>query len=540
MSSTKLLILMAVVLGLLAAPAWSAEGETGTAQGAEATAAPADESAEPADAEAGEMPPSEHGDVASEADAAAPGLPASAAAALAIDSFGDVEADDTTLDGVDSETEIAASEAALDLSGTEVAPPAAPAVTTDAMNETATADAMAEAADDMAPLEGEIDPMVAVPASLDAADGPATTEAGSDALSDAEMRAALNESPALGAVGYDSKGRRGRIHVVQPADTLWDISETYLGTPWVWPSIWQDNEQVANPHVIEPGDRIWITPTEMRRISAAEAAALLAGTPPEPAAAEEFPIATEEIEIPIEPEAVPEIPVVPEERPTQLVSARESTGMISVEQLQSAASIVGRIPERVLLSQEDEVYIGIGESRAEVGDQFTIFRTHEKVFDPDTGELLGYHIELLGWVAIEETFPETSRARIEMSTGDVELGDSLIPRDPLPTRISVQESPDGVEGKISFFPNKRVLMSYNDFVYLNRGTDDGVQVGSPLEVYRPGYPTLESSRGQEVEVPDRVIAQLLVVRAHTEASVAVVTHTNTELAMGDRFRGATE
>ncbi|MDJ0790209.1 MAG: LysM domain-containing protein, partial [Myxococcota bacterium] len=47
--------------------------------------------------------------------------------------------------------------------------------------------------------------------------------------------------PALGAVGWDSEGRQGRIHIVVGGDTLWDISNAYLGTPWVWPSIWNDN-----------------------------------------------------------------------------------------------------------------------------------------------------------------------------------------------------------------------------------------------------------------------------------------------------------
>jgi L-lysine 2,3-aminomutase len=43
-----------------------------------------------------------------------------------------------------------------------------------------------------------------------------------------------------------------------------------------------------------------------------------------------------------------------------------------------------------------------------------------------------------------------------------------------------------------------------------------------------------------VEVPDRVIAQLLVVRAQPETAVALVTHTEEELELGDHFRGAGE
>ena len=78
----------------------------------------------------------------------------------------------------------------------------------------------------------------------------------------------------LGPVGVDPQGRAGRIHVVSPGDTLWDISDAYLGTPWVWPSVWQDNQGIENPHLIFPADKIWITAKEMRKISEEEAAKL--------------------------------------------------------------------------------------------------------------------------------------------------------------------------------------------------------------------------------------------------------------------------
>ena len=69
-------------------------------------------------------------------------------------------------------------------------------------------------------------------------------------------------------------------HIVEKGDTLWDISDAYLGTPWVWPSIWKDNTaEVANPHHIYPGERIWISPYEMRKVSDTEAAEMIARTP---------------------------------------------------------------------------------------------------------------------------------------------------------------------------------------------------------------------------------------------------------------------
>ena len=361
---------------------------------------------------------------------------------------------------------------------------------------------------------------------------PAEPWAAEAAAPEVEVSSAEAAAPAteLGSTGYDSQGRPGRIHIVRPRDTLWDISDAYLGTPWVWPSIWQDNREIENPHLIYPGDRIWITETEMRRVSAEEARALLAGAP-----------AALDQGTSIEPGPqvlVPAPEIVPEERPTYFVSDREMVGLIGADTVEASASIVSAAVPRVMLSQEDRVWVGLGEDEVEKGDQFTIFRVQEKVYDPETGRMLGYHVHILGWAEILEPHGETSLAEIRESAIDMVKGDRLMTRKPRVQEIAIQSSPEAVEGQISFLAAKRTLVGMMDYVYLNRGTLDGLEVGSPLEVYRKGYTAREEVRGARVQVPDRVVADLLVVKAQPEASVALIRHTDEELALGDHFRGA--
>jgi hypothetical protein len=437
---------------------------------------------------------------------------------------------DTATAAADTATADAETAAAAAGTATPAAPAEAPA------DAAASQGGVAPAAEQLAPVDQEMSPSAAelAPASEAVAPAAEAMAPAADAQAGAVPPEGAPGAPAadakLGAVGYDEQGRAGRIHVVVSGDTLWDISDAYLGTPWVWPSIWQDNQAIENPHLIYPGDRIWITPWEMRKVTEAEAEALLAGQP----AAPEPELAPPATTVP------PLAPLVRQERPTYFVSNREAIGLVSAETVDAAASVLENVEKRLMISQSDRVWVGLGSGETAVGDQYTIFRVQEKVYDPETNRLLGYHVNLLGWAEIGETDAETSLAIVRQSSDEIVVGDRLMPRVQELNEIAIQAAPAGVEGQISFMARQRTHVGTMDYVYLNRGTVDGVQVGTPLEVYREGYVARDQARDEKVAVPDRVVADLLVVRAADETSVALIRHTEEELGVGDHFRSAAQ
>lgn len=336
----------------------------------------------------------------------------------------------------------------------------------------------------------------------------------------------------LGPPAINAAGQPGRIHRVIKGDTLWDISEAYLGTSWAWPSIWNENLGIENPHRIWPGDRIWISETEMRRVTLAEAEAMIhaaqlaasdsgdsRGPDADGSATRGLDGASRFL------------------RPPDARRVLDTVGFVSPEALAAAASIVDSPEPRIWLAEGDQVYVGLGEGEVAVGDRLSVFRHVEAIRDLRTRSVLGHHVGILGWIEVVEIQGDASVAEVRSSVAEMARGDRVTPQQPWPEPPGVTPviSP-AVSGQIVFLPTPRSVMGTLDAVYVDRGSKHGLGPGSALEIIDGGQRMKDFVRGTSVRTPTRVIGELVVLSAQEESALAVVVRAKRELARGDAVR----
>ena len=355
-----------------------------------------------------------------------------------------------------------------------------------------------------------------------------------------------------GTPAVDAEGRRGVIHVVARGDTLWAISNAYLKTPWVWPSVWKDNGDIANPHLIHPGEHIWISSTEMRKVTPAEAAEMIEAQSELEVASdvelgEELPAAIDEEEIAFDEEAAPaaigDEDVIAVAPPPSVALSRalripgvDVWSYVSEDVLEGATSIVSSVSPRTLLSQTDTIVIGLGEGETKVGDQFDVFVNADPVRDPRTGRTLGYYVDVAGWVEVTRVEGDAAVAEIRQSTSEIMRGYRLVPREPMPEEFATKAAPTDLEARIVYAPKRRTQLGNLDYVFIDRGSVHGLEIGSEITVYESGNVVRDRARGVDVRTPDNHVADLVIVSVQPTSAAAFVLEARRELHIGDTIR----
>jgi hypothetical protein len=326
-------------------------------------------------------------------------------------------------------------------------------------------------------------------------------------------------------------GQKGELHVVVGGDTLWDITHHYIETPWIWPSIWKENANVANPHLIYPAEGGYY-PAAPR---AGGGPYGIPGLPMEHMP--QGPLAHQYSQYGGAPDAFAGLDQA--QADVQRVvryPGIDRASYMTAEEIVGAASILGSHEEHYWAAQGQRTIVSLGEGQVHVGDRFTVFRTRRRVFHPDSGRVLGYLTQNLGHVEVTEIHPESSYVKVVDSYSEIEPGDRVMPYEETPTKFVEQRLEIKLKGTIVAHQHYRIYSAWNDFVVLDRGSTHGVELGNRFGIYREGKEVREPLTASRVLVPDDVIGQLFVVKVTPKSSLALITRSHRKIREGDRFR----
>jgi hypothetical protein len=84
------------------------------------------------------------------------------------------------------------------------------------------------------------------------------------------------------------------------------------------------------------------------------------------------------------------------------------------------------------------------------------------------------------------------------------------------------------------------LLSEYDVVFIDKGVEEGVQVGDTFWVLEPERKVKNPSGPGTVTLPDTRLALVVVIHAEKEASTALVTNAQGAFSAGNRIRARTQ
>jgi hypothetical protein len=328
-------------------------------------------------------------------------------------------------------------------------------------------------------------------------------------------------------------------YIIKKGDTLWDISNTFLDDPFLWPFIWKANPYISNPDLIYAGNKLAIpslapiekalmaepapkAPTE-EAVAVAEEPAEQQEEIVEAPVEDPTPIAAEE-DIPAE-----RMPSLPEEQGYPIIDKYAMLSMGFVDGEESDDTIVGAAERgKSIFGYDDIVYVSIrDDENINIGEKYLIYTALHKVKHPKTGKSFGKLIKGLGILQITAKDPSANvlTARIALSFDMIEKGNMLTPyQEPELVYQSSHAKAKDISGYILEVTDKRSVNAQTDVVYLDKGIADGVEPGDRFIVYQ---------EPSDSDFPRKVIGevQVLIVKEHT--STAIVQKSREDMAKGD-------
>jgi hypothetical protein len=343
---------------------------------------------------------------------------------------------------------------------------------------------------------------------------------------EAEETGELDVAPGSGRVrtGPAQESAPGQVHTVTRGDTLWDLSQSYLGSPWYWPKVWSYNPEIANPHWIYPGNRVRFFPAGAEAPARVE----VSSRPVEPdptELGEGAPMVQATGKIGYEPTG-----------PTRHVLE----GFVTSKELEESGKIAGSFSEANMLSFPDTVYVQFkNRNDVRVGGNYLIYRTVQKVTHPKTGAAAGFLTHFAGRVRVVAINDPMVTAQITESWDEINRGDLVGPwNESLVRQAVARPNEKEIKGYVLEMMVPHVTIAgEHQVILIDQGSGAGVQAGNTFTVIRQtegGGNFTNPAEGQDKKWPIEDIARCVVVEAKDKASVCLLVQSIREIVRGDR------
>ncbi len=315
------------------------------------------------------------------------------------------------------------------------------------------------------------------------------------------------------------------LYYVVRGDTLWDIAARFLGNPYLWPQIWEQNKYIPNAHWIYPGDPLIIPAVDVVAPSAGEPSTPAAEGVPEPAA-------TPAPDASAGGEGGGEGAGMAVSEPPTVACAPYIAAEPEDESLQILGSEHGNT--RISFATREIVYLDRGTAGGV--NQGDMFATHHSMGDvrlPGTRKKLGRKVEVTGWVRVILAQEHAATAIVEHACAELHPGDYLLPyTEPTVPRLANYQpttremAPSGKQhGYVVDIADDIAIAGAGQLVLIDVGSSQGIAPGSVLTVYRIMY--------ESVPTPRRIIGDLVVLTTREGTATAKVLSSYDALLVGD-------
>ena len=293
-------------------------------------------------------------------------------------------------------------------------------------------------------------------------------------------------------------------YIVKQGDTLWDISTHFLVEPWRWPEIWQTNAQVANPHLIFPGDELVLFYRDGQPV--VQVTRRSDGVVSRQTGSREVKLSPS-AHVMERHDAIPTIPI------DAIRPFLDRPRVLGEGEFEAAPYVVSAGREALVASMGREIFVrGL---KPDQGARFGVFRRGQVYRNPtNADDILGYEaIHVADAVVAKAGDPAT--VLLLTSTQGVRAGDRLFPvsNDQVVSNFTPRAPDWNVAGQIIAVVDGVSQIAEHDIVVLNLGRDDGINEGLVLGIFQTGDKVEDD--WVEKGINDKVLVELPELRAGT-------------------------